>query len=193
MSLREHSIRMFNGLAPVPLTRLCVSRAPLYLASLWHVFILLLGIFIHMQCRSPRTRLDARRRGEHRRTDPANKNRSAMKFSIPMPGGGSGLALISKLVRTKDLRQMQSEDTHSTKPKLTVRAVMCAVACRRSQRWSNLVLLVAVRRMLSLLVSVFNFVRRCNYSVFEPFQLYISFELSKIIASKFTRPNLNDT
>lgn len=49
-----------------------------------------------------------------------------MKFSFPMPGGGSGVALFSKLVRTKDLRQMQSEDTRSTKPKLTVSAAMCA-------------------------------------------------------------------
>uniref|UniRef100_A0A182T153 Amino acid permease/ SLC12A domain-containing protein n=1 Tax=Anopheles maculatus TaxID=74869 RepID=A0A182T153_9DIPT len=42
-----------------------------------------------------------------------------MKFSIPMPGGGSGLALFSKLIRTKDLRKLQEEDPNSTKPKLT--------------------------------------------------------------------------
>lgn len=43
-----------------------------------------------------------------------------MKFSFPMPGGGSGVALFSKLVRTKDLRTLQGENTRSTKPKLTV-------------------------------------------------------------------------
>uniref|UniRef100_A0A182MHV0 Cationic amino acid transporter C-terminal domain-containing protein n=1 Tax=Anopheles culicifacies TaxID=139723 RepID=A0A182MHV0_9DIPT len=42
-----------------------------------------------------------------------------MKFSIPMPGGGTGLALFSKLIRTKDLRKLQEEDPNSTKPKLT--------------------------------------------------------------------------
>lgn len=43
-----------------------------------------------------------------------------MKFSFPMPGGGSGVALFSKLIRTKDLRKMQADDQHSSKPKLTV-------------------------------------------------------------------------
>uniref|UniRef100_A0A182J0S5 Cationic amino acid transporter C-terminal domain-containing protein n=2 Tax=Anopheles atroparvus TaxID=41427 RepID=A0A182J0S5_ANOAO len=42
-----------------------------------------------------------------------------MKFSIPTPGGGRGLALFSKLIRTKDLRKLQEEDPSSTKPKLT--------------------------------------------------------------------------
>ncbi|XP_050083634.1 probable cationic amino acid transporter [Anopheles aquasalis] len=42
-----------------------------------------------------------------------------MKFSIPMPGGGTGLALFSKLIRTKDLRKLQEEDPSSSKPKLT--------------------------------------------------------------------------
>uniref|UniRef100_A0A182TR56 Cationic amino acid transporter C-terminal domain-containing protein n=1 Tax=Anopheles melas TaxID=34690 RepID=A0A182TR56_9DIPT len=42
-----------------------------------------------------------------------------MKFSIPMPGGGTGLALFSKLIRTKDLHKLQEEDPNSTKPKLT--------------------------------------------------------------------------
>ncbi|XP_052866671.1 probable cationic amino acid transporter [Anopheles cruzii] len=42
-----------------------------------------------------------------------------MKFSIPVPGGGTGLALFSKLIRTKDLRKLQEEDPTSTKPKLT--------------------------------------------------------------------------
>ncbi|XP_058453984.1 high affinity cationic amino acid transporter 1 isoform X2 [Malaya genurostris] len=42
-----------------------------------------------------------------------------MKFSIPLPGGGTGLTLFSKLVRTKDLRKLQGEDPRSTKPKLT--------------------------------------------------------------------------
>ncbi|XP_039448898.1 cationic amino acid transporter 2 isoform X1 [Culex pipiens pallens] len=42
-----------------------------------------------------------------------------MKFSIPLPGGGTGLTLFSKLVRTKDLRKLQGEDPKSTKPKLT--------------------------------------------------------------------------
>lgn len=37
-----------------------------------------------------------------------------------MPGGGTGLTLFSKLVRTKDLRSVQGEDPRSTKPKLTV-------------------------------------------------------------------------
>lgn len=43
-----------------------------------------------------------------------------MKFSFPMPGGGSGIALFSKLIRTKDLRAVQGDDPRSTKPKLTV-------------------------------------------------------------------------
>lgn len=37
-----------------------------------------------------------------------------------MPGGGSGIALFSKLIRTKDLRAVQGDDPRSTKPKLTV-------------------------------------------------------------------------
>lgn len=46
---------------------------------------------------------------------------ATMKFSFPMPGGGSGVALFSKLIRTKDLRKMQSDSDHtSSKPKLTV-------------------------------------------------------------------------
>lgn len=44
-----------------------------------------------------------------------------MKFSFPTPGGGTGVTLFSKLIRTKDLRALQGEDPHSTKPKLTVR------------------------------------------------------------------------
>lgn len=43
-----------------------------------------------------------------------------MKLSIPMPGGGTGVTLFSKLIRTKDLRSLQGEDPRSTKPKLTV-------------------------------------------------------------------------
>lgn len=43
-----------------------------------------------------------------------------MKFSIPTPGGGTGMTLFSKLIRTKDLRKMQGDDPKSTKPKLTV-------------------------------------------------------------------------
>ncbi len=39
---------------------------------------------------------------------------------IPMPGGGTGVTLFSKLIRTKDLRSLQGEDPRSTKPKLTV-------------------------------------------------------------------------
>lgn len=46
-----------------------------------------------------------------------------MKLSIPMPGGGTGLTLFSKLVRTKDLRSVQGEDPRSTKPKLTVNPI----------------------------------------------------------------------
>jgi cationic amino acid transporter 14 len=45
-----------------------------------------------------------------------------MKISIPKPHGGTGMALFSKLIRTKDLRKMQGDDPKSTKPKLTVRA-----------------------------------------------------------------------
>lgn len=47
---------------------------------------------------------------------------ASMKLSIPMPGGGTGLTLFSKLVRTKDLRSVQGEDPRpqSTKPKLAV-------------------------------------------------------------------------
>lgn len=37
-----------------------------------------------------------------------------------MPGGGTGMTLFSKLIRTKDLRTVQGEDPRSTKPKLTV-------------------------------------------------------------------------
>lgn len=37
-----------------------------------------------------------------------------------MPGGGTGVTLFSKLIRTKDLRSLQGEDPRSTKPKLTV-------------------------------------------------------------------------
>lgn len=44
-----------------------------------------------------------------------------MKFSIPTPGGGSGITLFSKLIRTKDLRKLQGDDPKNTKPKLTVR------------------------------------------------------------------------
>jgi cationic amino acid transporter 14 len=43
-----------------------------------------------------------------------------MRFSFPMPNGGTGVALFSKLIRTKDLRKLQGEDPRSTKPKLTV-------------------------------------------------------------------------
>lgn len=43
-----------------------------------------------------------------------------MKFSFPMPGGGTGVTLFSKLIRTKDLRKLQGDDPRSTKPKLTV-------------------------------------------------------------------------
>lgn len=43
-----------------------------------------------------------------------------MKFSIPTPGGGTGMTLFSKLIRTKDLRKLQGDDPKSTKPKLTV-------------------------------------------------------------------------
>lgn len=45
---------------------------------------------------------------------------STMKFAFPMPGGGSGMTLFSKLIRTKDLRDLQGDDPNSTKPKLTV-------------------------------------------------------------------------
>lgn len=54
------------------------------------------------------------------RTKKIPTNRVKMKFSIPMPGGGTGLTLFSKLVRTKDLRSVQGDDPRSTKPKLTV-------------------------------------------------------------------------
>lgn len=44
-----------------------------------------------------------------------------MRFSFPMPNGtGTGIALFSKLIRTKDLKKLQGEDPRSTKPKLTV-------------------------------------------------------------------------
>lgn len=46
-----------------------------------------------------------------------------MKFSIPTPGGGSGMTLFSKLIRTKDLRKLQGDDPKSTKPKLTVNSM----------------------------------------------------------------------
>ncbi|XP_055382082.1 probable cationic amino acid transporter [Condylostylus longicornis] len=42
-----------------------------------------------------------------------------MKFSFPTPGGGTGVALFSKLIRTKDLRTLQGENPRSKKPKLT--------------------------------------------------------------------------
>lgn len=46
-----------------------------------------------------------------------------MKFSLPTPGGGSGMTLFSKLIRTKDLRKLQGDDPKSTKPKLTVNSI----------------------------------------------------------------------
>jgi solute carrier family 7 (cationic amino acid transporter), member 14 len=46
-----------------------------------------------------------------------------MKFSIPTPGGGSGMTLFSKLIRTKDLRKLQGDDPKSNKPKLTVNLI----------------------------------------------------------------------
>jgi hypothetical protein len=46
-----------------------------------------------------------------------------MKFSLPMPGGGTGMTLFSKLIRTKDLRKLQGDDPKSTKPKLTVNLI----------------------------------------------------------------------
>lgn len=44
-----------------------------------------------------------------------------------MPGGGSGVTLFSKLIRTKDLRQLQAEDPRSTKPKLKVSLFECCL------------------------------------------------------------------
>jgi hypothetical protein len=46
-----------------------------------------------------------------------------MKFSLPTPGGGTGMTLFSKLIRTKDLRKLQGDDPKSTKPKLTVNLI----------------------------------------------------------------------
>ena len=46
-----------------------------------------------------------------------------MKLSLPLPGGGSGIGLFQKLIRTKDVRTVQAEDPRSTKPKLTVSIV----------------------------------------------------------------------
>jgi solute carrier family 7 (cationic amino acid transporter), member 14 len=44
-----------------------------------------------------------------------------MKLSIPKPGGGTGMTLFTKLIRTKDLRKLQGDDDpQSNKPKLTV-------------------------------------------------------------------------
>lgn len=54
------------------------------------------------------------------RTDSARNiyNQSIMK--LPLPGGGSGMTLFSKLIRTKDLRKLQGDDPKSNKPKLQV-------------------------------------------------------------------------
>lgn len=54
------------------------------------------------------------------KNETAKNTFTKMKFSFPMPAGGTGIALFSKLVRTKDLRTVQGEDPRSTKPKLTV-------------------------------------------------------------------------
>lgn len=43
-------------------------------------------------------------------------------ISLPNRGGGTGLTLFSKLIRTKDLRKLQGDDPRSNKPKLTVGA-----------------------------------------------------------------------
>lgn len=43
-----------------------------------------------------------------------------MKFSVPVPACGTGVALFSKLIRTKELKTLQGEDPRSKKPKLTV-------------------------------------------------------------------------
>lgn len=56
----------------------------------------------------------------YRELNEVKKKSPTMKLSFPMPGGGTGLTLFSKLVRTKDLRSVQGEDPRSTKPKLTV-------------------------------------------------------------------------
>lgn len=50
-----------------------------------------------------------------------------MKFSFPMPGGGTGVTLFSKLIRTKDLRKLQGDDPRSTKPKLKVRQIIIKI------------------------------------------------------------------
>lgn len=43
-----------------------------------------------------------------------------MKFGVPLPACGTGMALFSKLIRTKELKSLQGEDPRSKKPKLTV-------------------------------------------------------------------------
>lgn len=62
-----------------------------------------------------------------------------MKLKIPMPAGGTGVTLFSKLIRTKDLRSLQGEDPRSTKPKLTVSNSAHRI-CNRSDEPFNLVL-----------------------------------------------------
>lgn len=51
-----------------------------------------------------------------------------MKFSLPTPGGGTGMTLFSKLIRTKDLRKLQGDDPKSSRPKLTVSIINATIA-----------------------------------------------------------------
>lgn len=74
-----------------------------------------------------------------------------MKISFPMPGGGSGITLFSKLIRTKDLRSVQGDDPRSTKPKLTVciRLDNAVVPCRTFNFWHlTLGITIQTRKMM---------------------------------------------
>jgi predicted MarR family transcription regulator len=88
-----------------------------------------------------------------------------MKFSLPLPGGGTGMTLFSKLIRTKDLRKLQGDDPKSTKPKLTV--------------ISHLILIL--QHTIHLAFTYSTFVHKKNYlihSCFHVFHIFIFYCLS---------------
>lgn len=66
--------------------------------------------------------------------DQSRKKIFKMKFSLPMPGGGTGMTLFSKLIRTKDLRKLQGDDPKSTKPKLTVNLIFSELPLEKDEK-----------------------------------------------------------
>jgi len=47
--------------------------------------------------------------------------RFQVKFRVPLPPGVSSTTLLPKLIRTKDVKQLQDGNAQPQKPKLTVR------------------------------------------------------------------------